>query len=474
MTAPDAPAAAPRGLLPALLLGVFMAALDTSIVAPAIPAVRAQFGVDHGQVALVTIVFVLCSLAATAPMAALGDRHGRRPVYLGCIALFAAGSLVAALAPNFGVLLAGRAIQGVGGGGILPTAGAAIGDAYTGRERSRALALIGAIYGMAFVLGPPLAAALMVAAGWHWIFVVNLPVAATVLALARRALPRRARDANARAGAAPRLDRLGIVVLFALLGALVLGLTRAVDDVVGARLWPAWLVLAAVLLPVLVRVERRATQPLVPPALFANARLARAYALQLGAGFGMGGVIFLASIATQAHGVAHDHAGFTLLPLVVASMVGSMATGRLLPRTGPRPLLAAGFVLAASGYGATAVTAWGLAGFFVAGVAVGLGIGVLVGGALRGIAIDEAPPALRGAAQGLINISTSIGTLLAVAAVGALADAGDGGPAALARGYVVVAAVMAAMALATRGLRGGTVAADGADIGRVSPGRPRR
>lgn len=448
--APASPPVSDR-LLPALFIGVFMAALDTSVLAPAIPALRASFELDNRQVALVMTLFILCSLCSTAPLASLGDRHGRRPVYLACVSLFALGSLVIALSTSFWALLLGRAIQGVGSGGIIPTAAAVIGDVYAPRERARALGLIGAVYGMAFVLGPPLAGLLMVVASWQWIFAANLPIAALVLWMARQAMP-----AQPRAGVLPPLDWRGIVVVFLLLSTLVLGLSRVADGLLGLTLWPGLLALSLLLLPVLLRVENRAAQPLIPMSLFANRQLALAYALTLGAGFGMGSVIFLTSLATLAHGVQRSHAGFVLLPMVVCSMLGSMISGRLLHRLGSRTLVLAGFALTALGYAATAWIGLGLWGYLLAGVPVGLGIGVLVSGALRTIAIEEAPPAQRGAAQGLINIFTSIGTLLAAAAIGAVADGQGGGAQGFALAYAGVAGLMLALLLAALGLRRGS------------------
>jgi MFS family permease len=455
--APASPPVSDR-LLPALFIGVFMAALDTSVLAPAIPALRASFELDNRQVALVMTLFILCSLCSTAPLASLGDRHGRRPVYLACVSLFALGSLVIALSTSFWALLLGRAIQGVGSGGIIPTAAAVIGDVYAPRERARALGLIGAVYGMAFVLGPPLAGLLMVVASWQWIFAVNLPIAALVLWMARQAMP-----AQQRAGVLPPLDWRGIVVVFLLLSTLVLGLSRVADGLLGLTLWPGLLALSLLLLPVLLRVENRAAQPLIPMSLFANRQLALAYALTLGAGFGMGSVIFLTSLATLAHGVQRSHAGFVLLPMVVCSMLGSMISGRLLHRLGSRTLVLAGFALTALGYAATAWIGLGLWGYLLAGVPMGLGIGVLVSGALRTIAIEEAPPAQRGAAQGLINIFTSIGTLLAAAAIGAVADGKGGGAPGFALAYGGVAGLMLALLVAALGLRRGALMSPAAE-----------
>ena len=130
-------------------------------------------------------------------------------------------------------------------------------------------------------------------------------------------------------------------------------------------------------------------------------------------------------------------------------MLGSMGAGRLLNRLGPRTLILLGFGALALGYAASALVGWGLWFFLLASMPVGLGVGIVVGGALRSIAIDEAPPAQRGAAQGPINICTSVGTLLSAAVVSAVADFGGGGPRGFAIAYLGVAAVMIVMLLAT-------------------------
>jgi multidrug resistance protein len=433
-----------------LFIGVFMAALDTAVIAPAIPALRETFGVDNRRVGLVMIAFILSSLCSTAPLANLGDRYGRRPIYMLSIALFALGSLVIALAPTFWTLVAGRAIQGMGGGGIIPTASAVIADVLPPKERGRALGLIGATYGMAFVLGPPLAGVVMVTLSWHWIFLANLPIAAYVLYLGARALPTRRTTATT----AP-LDWRGIVLLFLLLTSFVLGLTRVLDDLTGLVFWPGMLLAVVVLMPLFLTVEKRAAQPMIPLSIFANRQLSLAYFLTFGAGFGMGSVVFLTSIATSAYGIARANAGFVLLPLVLCSIAGSMGSGRLLNRIGARVLIISGFALLGVGYGATAYTGFGLWGYLVTTMPIGLGVGVLVSGALRTIAIDEAPLALRGAAQGLINIFTSVGTLLAATAIGALADYNGGGTTGFSIAYVFVSVLMTGMLFVSLGLRQG-------------------
>jgi phospholipase/carboxylesterase len=254
-------------------------------------------------------------------------------------------------------------------------------------------------------------------------------------------------------GGQPPLDLAGIAATFVLLACFVLGITRLADPFLGAAFWPAFLAAAAVMLGVLVSIERRAAQPVIPLSLFGNRQLAITYGLAVGAGFGMGAVIFLTSIATFAYGIVAKQAGFVLLPLVIFSMLGSVGAGRLLNRLGPRGLIAVGFAMLALGYGATAITGHGLIAFYLASVPVGLGVGIVVGGALRSIAIDEAPAAVRGAAQGLINICTAIGTLLAAAAISAVADFGGGRTAGFALAYEAAAVLMVSMLLLTLVLR---------------------
>jgi MFS family permease len=442
----------PKGLITVLFTGVFMAALDTAIVGPAIPVLRETFAVDNRDVGLVMSVFVLFSLCSTALMANLSDRYGRRPIYLFSVSTFALGSLLIALSPSFWMVLASRAVQGIGAGGITPTASAVVGDMFAPAERGKMLGLIGATYGMAFVLGPPLASALMVALSWHWIFLLNLPIAAVILYMGAKVLP-----AQRASGHQAALDLPGIAVTFVLLTALVMGITQVLDPwlapKLGLPIWPLLLLAVALLLALLVGVEKRAEAPLIPMFLFNNRQLATTYLLAVGAGFGMGSVIFLTSIATHAYAVTSKNAGFVLLPLVVCSMLGSGGGGRLLNRLGARNMILLGFAMLCLGYGLSAITAYGLWLFLLASVPAGLGVGIVVGGALRSIAIDEAPVAVRAAAQGLINICTAVGTLMAAASISAVADLNGGGTAGFSRAYGLVSLLMLAMLLISLRLR---------------------
>ena len=436
----DTEAAARKRILTVLFVGVFMAALDAAVIAPAIPALRSAFGVDNRQIGLVTIVFSLCSLTSTALMAALSDRFGRRTIYLMDIAGFAIGSLIIAQSNSFGMLLVGRAVQGLSAGGITPTASAVVGDTVPAEQRGKILGLIGATFGMAFLFGPILASVLLVVATWQWIFLVNLPFAAIVFVMGYRALPRVPRPASL-----PPFDYVGIATLALMLAGLTLGINRAVDTLTGVTMWPGLLLAAAVAVPMLVVVERRAAQPIVPLSLFGTQQLRTTWVLCTGAGFGMGSVIFISSVAVAAFGTEPSQAGLLLLPLVLCSAAASALFGRWQNTLGPRRVMLSGFGTLAIGsllIGLAAQTFWL---FIVATLLIGAGVGIVVGGTLRTVVLDEVDAKQRTAAQALVNIGIAIGNLMVVAVLSALADRAGGGLVGLKSAYLAATIVMLVM-----------------------------
>ena len=198
------------------------------------------------------------------------------------------------------------------------------------------------------------------------------------------------------------------------------------------------------------RASQRGQRAMVPMVLFTRPRLVLTYGLTLGSGLSMGGIAFLASMATQGFGVSTAHAGFVLLPLVLFSMISSMGSGRLLNRLGARTLVVAGFAALTLGYAGTALAALlhfgGLIAFLSFTAVVGLGVGILVGGALRSVALQEAPDDLRATAQGLINLFNGIGSLVATAAISGLADAlGDAAGYGFSVAYLGLGLVMLAL-----------------------------
>ena len=439
----------PRRLLGVLFLGTLLAALDIAVVAPALPALREAFGLDGRGVSWVFTLFVLANLAGLPVMAALSDRLGRRAVYLADVALFAAGTLVVVLAPSFGVLLVGRVIQGLGASGIFPVATAVVGDTFAPEARGRALGLLGAVFGVAFLIGPALGGIVLSVATWRHLFALSLPLAAVVFALSARTVP------TTRAARPRPLDMGGLAVLTVLLGAMVAGLGRIDAANLGASLtrWTVWgpLALAAGLLPVFWWIERRAEAPLIRPALVARRPVRVACGLAVGAGLVEATFVFLSAYAVEAFGVDPSKGSYLLLPLVGGVVVGSPLAGRLLDRVGPRPVVTAAAALMAAGLGVVGVAP--SLGVHIAGtVALGLGLAGVLGSSLAYILLEESAVEERTVAQGLSTLFISVGQLVGAAGLGALAASASAPEAGYRTGFLAVAAVAAGLGVAAQAL----------------------
>lgn len=434
-------------VLAVLFVGVLMGALDIAIVGPALPAIQAEFGLDSRAASWIFSSYVLANLIGTPLMAKLSDFYGRRAIYVLDVALFAVGSLVVVLSHGsglFAVLLAGRAIQGFGAGGIFPVASAVIGDTFPAEKRGGALGLIGAVFGLAFLVGPILGGVLL-GLGWQWLFGINLPIALVVIALAWRLLP------HERVTTSGGFDWLGMGALAIALGTLAYGL-GAIDtgrfwaSLTGIGVWP-WLVASVVAWVVLVIVERSAANPVFPTRLFRRRQLSVGYALTAGAGLGEASLVFLPSLAVVALGVQAQTASYLLLPVVLAMSVGSPLAGRLLDRLGSKVVILAGVAVMTVGMFLLSVTSGSLVMFIVSGLLIGLGLSALLGAPVRYVTLNETTADERSAAQGLVNTFTSIGQLVGSAAVGAVAASAAGAAA----GYNAAFAVIGILGLALLG-----------------------
>ncbi len=427
-----------RTILTVLFVGVLMGALDIAIVGPALPAIRRHFGVDDRASAWIFTIYVLFNLLGAPFMSKLSDRYGRRPIYLLDVALFALGSLGVALAPAFGVLLAARALQGISAGGIWPVASAVIGDTFPRERQGRALGLIGAVFGLAFIIGPILGGVLL-RFGWEWLFLINLPVAAWILWMAARVLP------ATRAPAPKPFDLAGMAVLAVFLTGLTFAINQLdtehlLSSLTSLRVWP-WLVLALLAAPLLWRLEQRAVDPVVHPELLRNRQLRLAYLLSLGAGLGEAAMVFLPALAVAAFGVGESQASFLLLPVVLGVTVGSPLGGRLLDAIGPRPVIVGGVGLLAAGMFGMGLWGTQFTLFLVSGVLIGLGLASLLGAPIRYIVLAEAPRDERAAAQGMVTIATGVGQLVSGAFVGAVAASRGGGVTGYTFAYTLIGVV---------------------------------
>ena len=440
----------PQRILGVLLLGVFLGALDIAIVGPALPSIGASFGVGERQLSWVFTIYVLCNLVGNPLMARLSDLRGRRPIYMLDVALFAAGSVVVAAAPSFPILLAGRAIQGLASGGIFPVASATIGETFPPERRGRALGMTGAMFGLAFLLGPVIGGVLL-PFGWPWLFLINVPLAALVLAWSRRVLP------APRPAARTAFDVPGMVLLGLGLVALALAINRLDSQRLLASLASpgVWPLLAAglVLLIAFQRVEAAAPAPLIDPALLANRQLAVANALSGLSGLLQAGLVFVPSLAVAAFGVDPATAAYLLGPAVLASAVGAPLVGRLLDQWGSRVVLAGGTMVLAAGLLLIPLATRSVGLFVADGVVVGLGLASLTGAPLRYVVLNEAGAAHRAAAQSLLTVASNMGQIVGSAAMGAMVASHAGDVRGYEQAYLVLGILAAAAVLAALSLK---------------------
>ncbi len=439
-------------ILIVLFLGVLMGALDIAIVGPALPAIQRYFAVSDRLLTWMFSIYVLFNLIGTPLMARLADLFGRRRIYIIDVTLFALGSLIVFASPDFTVVIIGRAIQGFGAGGIFPVASAVIGDTFPPEKRGGALGLIGAVFGAAFIIGPILGGVLLMY-GWQWLFLVNLPVAAMVIFLSLRILP------GTRPGKVVRLDWLGMALLAVTLSALALGInqidTRSFfSSLFSPTVWPFFLTFA-VMLVLFILVERRSLHPVLRLDLFVKRQMVLTYFLSGGAGFGEASLVFMPNLAVTAFGLTTSRAAFLLMPVVLAMAVGSPSVGWLLDRLGSRIVILTGSFILVTGLFTLGFFATNLPMFIISGILIGMGLSALLGAPMRYIMLNEAAPADRSIAQGMVGLFGSIGQLTGSALVGAVADSQGGGvqgysSAFLVTGLLALFLVMLAIGLKNR------------------------
>ncbi len=458
-------------ILLVLFIGVLMGALDIAIVGPALPTIRSAFGVDDRAVAWIFTTYVLFNLMSVPLMAKLSDVFGRRTIYVLDVALFALGSLIVAVSPGLPIMLVGRAVQGLGSGGVFPVASAVIGDTFPPEKRGSALGLIGAVFGVAFLVGPIVAGIILFFLSWHWLFVINLPIAAIVIVMALRVLP------GARPAQQREFDLLGMAILAVLLASMTFGINQfdtahAATSLASLNVWP-FLLLAVVLLPIFVFVESRAVNPIMRLSLFKSRQVSLISLVAVGAGLGEASVVFVPALVVAAFGVTSATASFMLLPAVLAMAVGSPTAGRMLDRSGSRVVLLAGTLLTTAGMLVVAFLASNIVFFYVAATLVGLGLGVLLGAPLRYVMLNEAPSSERASAQGILTLNTSMGQLVGGALVGAVAASFGGGTSGYTTAFLAVGLVMLVMMLLTTGLKNRTAEVETAQRNRAGIDAPR-
>jgi len=429
-----------KAVMALLFVGVLMGALDLAIIGPALPAIQSEFGLNNRDLSWLFNVYVLAQLIGTPLLAKASDRYGRRGVYMGCVTGFGLGSVLLVVAGNYETLLAGRAVQGFGASGIFPVAAAVIGDTFPKEKQGGALGLIGAVFGLAFLVGPVLGGILL-QYSWQWLFVINLPIAIGLLVAAWRLLP-----AQGSKDLQP-FDWSGALLLTTLLFSLAVGVTNLdtadfAASVVSLNVWP-WLLVSMVLLPVFWRTEKRAADPVVRPTFFAARQIRLVMIIAAGVGMVECAQVFFPALGVAALGVSESTAAWLMLPGVFVMMVVSPVAGKVVDRIGAVRVIQGALLIVFVGLLIYTFSDITYVTFIGGGMVVGVGIAALLGAPLRYVVLEEARAEDRASTQGLLNIFLAIGQLGGAAVVGAVATSAGGGDV----GYQLAIGVLAAITL---------------------------
>lgn len=404
-----------RLVLAGTVLGSSMAFIDGSAVNLTLPVMQQQLGGDVASAQWIMNAYALLLGALVLAGGAAADRYGRKRVFILGVLVFSAASLACGLAPSLPLLIAARAVQGVGAALLTPASLALLGATFDARARGQAVGVWAGASGLMSAIGPVLGGWLTETVSWRAVFLINLPIAAAAMALVAVG----ARES--RGGQGGRVDWAGAVLVTVSLAAVTWALTDAPRLGFGHPAVAGAVVGGALGLVAFVMLERRLASPMISLALFRSRTFSglNAYTLLLYAAFG-GAMFVLPFLLLRAHGYPPSAAGAALLPLSVGLAALSPLSGRLAGRLGARALVTAGPLFVAAGF---AVLAWRAGdpvywtGPFPGLVLMALGMGLAVA-PLTDAVLEAVDDAHEGAASGINNAVARIAGLLAVALVG--------------------------------------------------------
>ena len=313
----------------ALMLGMFLAALDQTIVSTALPTIVGDLG-GLNHLSWVVTSYLLASTVSTPLYGKLGDTMGRKPVFLAAILIFLAGSMLAGLSQSMGQLIAFRALQGIGAGGLMVGAQAIIADIVPPRERGRYMGLIGSVFAVASVAGPLLGGFLVDNLSWRWVFYVNIPIGALAVVVVVTRLHLHTPTIR------HRLDYLGTGLLASGVSALILLTTWGGNQYPwGSPTIVGLGIVGVVLLLLFVWRETRAEEPILPLSLFRSSVFSIANAMGFAIGMAMfGAIVFIPLYLQLVYGASPTSSGLRLLPLMAGLLTAAILSGRWISRVG--------------------------------------------------------------------------------------------------------------------------------------------
>ncbi|MBV8117100.1 MAG: MFS transporter [Candidatus Eremiobacteraeota bacterium] len=413
----DAPsAAAGNWIIAATVLGSSLVFIDGTIVSIALPIIQTGFRATTFDAQWVIEAYTLVLGALMLLSGALGDRYGRKRLFLLGVVVFAIGSICCGIAPSMPALIASRVLQGAGGTMLAPASLALIGASFEGEARGRAIGLWSGLTAVAGAIGPVAGGSIVDHLGWRWVFFINIPIALAVLAIGAWHM-RESRDE----GETGRLDVIGSALITLALGGIVYAFVVSGLDGWGMRAIGA-LSGGLVMLAAFFVVERRTANPILPFELFANRAFSGINIMTFLLYGALGGMFFfLPFVMILADGYSATFTGLAMLPFLALIVVLSRYSGTLAYRVGRRALLVAGPSLSALGFVAFAALPnlhyW--TGVLPSILLVGVGMGLTVA-PLVATLIDSVPEQHVGLASGINNAVSRVAGLLAIAVLGAV------------------------------------------------------
>jgi EmrB/QacA subfamily drug resistance transporter len=396
----------------------FIVGLDITAVNVALPSIGAQLGAGISGLQWTVSAYTVVMASLLIFSGSMADRLGRKRTFVAGLAVFTTASVLCSLAASVEQLVAFRVLQAVGGSMLNPVAMSIIANTFTEpRERAQAVGVWGAVFGISMALGPVVGGGLVSAAGWEWIFLINLPLGLAAIGLTLRFVP------ESRAPRPRRFDPLGQLLVIVLLGSVTFGIIEAPSAGWTSPVILAAFSAAAVALAGLLLHEPRREDPLIELRFFRSIPFSSAIAISVAAFAAFGGFLFLNTLYLQdVRGLSPVQAGLATMPMALMTMLISPLSGRIVGRRGPRlPLLIAGLALLTACLMLTGIEPdTPLARLLAAYVVFGVGFG-FVNAPITNTAVSGMPRAQAGVAAAVATTSRQFGQTFGVAVVGAIA-----------------------------------------------------